>query len=114
MLTLLQMYKSVAIRDARQSLELNASLWRLSWITFIFLPLTFLSGFFGMNVHLFGSDPLPSIRWYFVAAVALLLLVMGFWFTFKTFGPGGDLTQEEYSKEELKEAGVHVRKEKIR
>ena len=113
-LTLLQMYKSVAIRDARQSLELNASLWRLSWITFVFLPLTFLSGFFGMNVHLFGSDPLPSIRWYFVAAVALLLLVIGFWFTFKTFGPGGDLTQEEYSKEELKEAGVHVRKEKIR
>jgi hypothetical protein len=43
-----QMYKSISIRDSRQSLELNASLWRLSWITFIFLPLTFLVGFFGM------------------------------------------------------------------
>jgi Mg2+ and Co2+ transporter CorA len=42
------MYKSISIRDSRQSLELNASLWRLSWITFIFLPLTFLVGFFGM------------------------------------------------------------------
>lgn len=29
------MYKSVTIRDSRQSLELNASLWRLSWITFV-------------------------------------------------------------------------------
>jgi Mg2+ and Co2+ transporter CorA len=47
-LTCSQMYKSISIRDSRQSLELNASLWRLSWITFIFLPLTFLVGFFGM------------------------------------------------------------------
>ncbi|MCJ1269706.1 hypothetical protein MMC22_009598 [Lobaria immixta] len=56
------MYKSVAIRDARLSLNLNASLWRLSWITFIFLPLTFLSEFFGMNVDWFSHD--PSIKWY--------------------------------------------------
>ncbi|KAM7217595.1 hypothetical protein V8F06_006979 [Rhypophila decipiens] len=64
------LYKSVAIRDARLSLELNASLWRLSWITFIFLPLTFLSGFFGMNVDLFSDN--PSIKWYFISAAALV------------------------------------------
>lgn len=46
-----QMYKSISIRDARQSLQLNTSLWRLSWVTFIFLPLTFLAGFFGKSVH---------------------------------------------------------------
>ena len=34
------MYKSVGIRDSRQSLQLGLSMWRLSWITFIFLPLT--------------------------------------------------------------------------
>ena len=55
-------YKSVSIKDARLSLELNASLWRLSWVTFIFLPLTFLVGFFGMNVDTFSND--PSIKWY--------------------------------------------------
>ena len=55
------MYKSVSIRDARKSVELNTSLWRLSWITFIFLPLTFLVGFFGMNVDTFHSN--PSIKW---------------------------------------------------
>ncbi|KAL9618538.1 MAG: hypothetical protein Q9204_008391 [Flavoplaca sp. TL-2023a] len=43
------MYKSISIRDARQSLQLNTSLWRISWLTFIFLPLTFLSSFFGMK-----------------------------------------------------------------
>jgi hypothetical protein len=55
-------YKSVSIKDARLSLGLNESLWRLSWVTFIFLPLTFLVGFFGMNVDTFASD--PSIKWY--------------------------------------------------
>ncbi|KAK3322762.1 hypothetical protein B0H66DRAFT_620536 [Apodospora peruviana] len=66
---LVMMYKSVAIRDTRLSLQLNASLGRLSWITFIFLPLTFFSGFFGMNVDLFAGD--PFIKWYFIAAAAL-------------------------------------------
>ena len=40
-------YKSVEIRDSRHGLQLNTSMWRLSWITFIFLPLTFIVGFFG-------------------------------------------------------------------
>ena len=102
------MYKSTTIRDARQSLELNASLWRLSWITFVFLPLTFLSGFFGMNVHLFKSS--PSIRWYFVAVIPLLLLVIAFWFGFRNFGPAAHLNQEEYGQDELRRAGVYVSK----
>ncbi|KAK4226545.1 hypothetical protein QBC38DRAFT_456206, partial [Podospora fimiseda] len=63
------LYKSIAIRDSRLSLELNASLWRLSWIRFIFLPLTFLSGFFGMNVDVFANS--PSIKWYFIAAAGV-------------------------------------------
>ena len=56
-----QMYKSISIRDARQSLELNTSMWRLSWITFIFLPLTFLAGVFGMNVSELTSN--PPLKW---------------------------------------------------
>ena len=70
------MYKSVAIRDSRQSLQLSLSLWRLSWITFIFLPLTFLVSFFGMNVETFNEDEdgqLPSIGWYFLAAGMLVM-----------------------------------------
>ena len=75
------MYKSVEIRDSRHSLQLNTSLWRLSWITFIFLPLTFLSTFFGMNVDTFQPD--PSIKYYFVSAVPLMILVLLFWYFIK-------------------------------
>ena len=65
------MYKSVGIRDSRQSLQLALSMWRLSWITFIFLPLTFIVGFFGMNVNTFSDD--PDILWYFVSAIVLMV-----------------------------------------
>lgn len=77
------MYKSVEIRDSRHSLQLNTSLWRLSWITFIFLPLTFIVGFFGMNVDTFANN--PSIKWYFVVAVPMMLLVLILWYVIKHF-----------------------------
>ncbi|KAF2664719.1 hypothetical protein BT63DRAFT_96732 [Microthyrium microscopicum] len=71
------LYKSVQIRDSRHSLQLGTSMWRLSWITFIFLPLTFISGFFGMNVDLFQPDGgYPSIKWYFIVSVVMLILVI--------------------------------------
>lgn len=66
------MYKSISIRDARQSLELNTSLWRLSWITFIFPPLTFLAGIFGMNVDELHNN--PRLKWYFIVAAPLVSL----------------------------------------
>ena len=56
-------------------------MWRLSWITFVFLPLTFLVGFFGMNVDTFMND--PSIKWYFVAAVPMMLSVLILWYVIK-------------------------------
>ncbi|KAF2878151.1 hypothetical protein BDV95DRAFT_663363 [Massariosphaeria phaeospora] len=75
------MYKSVGIRDARHSLQLSLSMWRLSWITFIFLPLTFVSGFFGMNVDTFAGN--PSIKWWFIAVVPLFALVIVSWLLVK-------------------------------
>ncbi|KAI9707077.1 MAG: hypothetical protein M1836_000037 [Candelina mexicana] len=75
------MYKSVGIRDSRHSLTLGTSMWRLSWITFIFLPLTFMVGFFGMNVDTFQNN--PSIKWYFIVAVPLMLLILMLWYFLK-------------------------------
>jgi len=75
------MYKSVGIRDARHSLQLGLSMWRLSWITFIFLPLTFVCGFFGMNVDTFEGN--PSIKWWFVATVPLFVVVFTSWYGVK-------------------------------
>ncbi|KAF7512207.1 hypothetical protein GJ744_002369 [Endocarpon pusillum] len=79
------MYKSVSIRDSRQSLELNASLWRLSWITFIFLPLTFLVGFFGMNVGVF--EHYPSVKYYFITAIPLMTIILLLWFAVRHYVP---------------------------
>ncbi|KAL6721270.1 hypothetical protein ACLMJK_000372 [Lecanora helva] len=80
------MYKSVGIRDSRHSLQLNTSMWRLSWITFIFLPLTFISSFFGMNVDIFQSDPgYPSIRYYFASAVPMMFITLILWYIVKHF-----------------------------
>ena len=77
------MYKSVEIRDSRHSLTLNLSMWRLSWITFVFLPLTFISSFFGMNVDTFKDD--PSLKWYFASAVPMMFLVLIMYFIFKNY-----------------------------
>ena len=77
------MYKSVGIRDSRHSLQLSMSMWRLSWITFIFLPLTFIVGFFGMNVDAFANN--PSLKWYFISAVPLMLTVMVSWYVLKHY-----------------------------
>ena len=88
------MYKSVGIRDARHSLELNLSLFRLSWVTFMFLPLTFLCGFFSMQVSVFDSH--PSVKWYFIAAVPMMLAVFSSWFLFKRFSEGA--TQNPYTR----------------
>ncbi|KAH5139488.1 hypothetical protein HBI56_226600 [Parastagonospora nodorum] len=75
------MYKSVGIRDARHSLQLGLSMWRLSWITFIFLPLTFTVGFFGMNVNTFAEN--PPIKWWFITSFPILALVLILWYGVK-------------------------------
>lgn len=66
------MYRSVGIRDSRASLQLGTSMWRLSWITFIFLPSTFIVGFFGMNVNVFKDN--PDIKWFFIVIVPFVSL----------------------------------------
>ncbi|KAK3709938.1 hypothetical protein LTR37_010557 [Vermiconidia calcicola] len=79
------MYKSVGIRDSRQSLQLELSMWRLSWITFIFLPLVFVVSFFGMNVDILGGDDdsLPSVAWYLLSAAILMIFVLILWYCAK-------------------------------
>ncbi|ODH47753.1 hypothetical protein GX48_06175 [Paracoccidioides brasiliensis] len=75
------LYQSVSIRDSRHSIQLGTSMWRLSWITFVFLPLTFIVGFFGMNVDTFADN--PSIKWYFISSVPFMLCVLIGWYIVK-------------------------------
>ena len=80
------LYKSVEIRDSRHSLQLGTSMWRLSWITFIFLPLTFMGTVFGMNVDIFQPEegPFPSFKWYFIVAVPFMILIIVFYMFIKS------------------------------
>lgn len=107
------LYQSVSIRDSRHSLELGVSsqsfpplsiqiecksncyylVWRLSWITFIFLPLTFIVGFFGMNVDTFADN--PSMKWYFIAAIPFMVGVIAIYFFTKRLATQNRRTPHE-------------------
>ncbi|KPI34896.1 uncharacterized protein AB675_2247 [Cyphellophora attinorum] len=55
-----------------------------------------LIGFFGMNVDTF-QPVAPSMKWYFIAAAPLLVSVVAFWFSVRTFAPASkraDLAME--------------------
>ncbi|KPA37999.1 hypothetical protein FLAG1_09170 [Fusarium langsethiae] len=54
----------VSIHEAHKSTSLGASMKRLSWITFIFLPAMFASSLFGMNANILESN--PDWRWYLI------------------------------------------------
>ncbi|KAI0596714.1 cora-like Mg2+ transporter protein-domain-containing protein [Biscogniauxia sp. FL1348] len=74
-------FNLVSNNEARKSTTMSISMNRLSWITFVFLPLTFVSGIFGMNVDAFASNP----PWgpYPLFATATLLITFMTWFIFK-------------------------------
>ncbi|PLB43650.1 ankyrin [Aspergillus steynii IBT 23096] len=70
-----------SINEAHRSTSLATSMKRLSWITFIFLPLTFASSLFGMNVDILADN--PSWRWYPLVGGTLLLLTVATWLVSK-------------------------------
>ncbi|KAF3942431.1 hypothetical protein ABW19_dt0205661 [Dactylella cylindrospora] len=68
-------FNLISIDEAYRSREQNTSLKRLSWITFIFLPMLFMSSLFGMNIDLLAND--PAWWWYIVWTVPALCLILG-------------------------------------
>lgn len=64
------------------------SMKRMSWITFIFLPLVFVASLFGMNVDALAENSegqLVAWWWYPVGSVILLVGVMAFWLVYKIY-----------------------------
>ena len=74
-------FNLTSIAEAQKSTSTNISMKRLSWITFIFLPLMFISSLFGMNVDILESNPGWWI--YVLFAVGTMTLTLGVWILFK-------------------------------
>lgn len=74
-------FNLTSIAEAQKSTSTNVSMKRLSWITFIFLPLMFISSLFGMNVDILKSNPGWWI--YIIFAAGTMILTFGVWILFK-------------------------------
>ncbi|KAF4819150.1 Ankyrin-3 [Colletotrichum siamense] len=60
-------FNLTSIAEAQLSRSNNMSMKRLSWITFIFLPLMFVASVFGMNIDALASN--PNWRWPVILAI---------------------------------------------
>ncbi|KAK4232873.1 hypothetical protein C8A03DRAFT_19934, partial [Achaetomium macrosporum] len=74
-------FNLASIAEAQKSRTTNLSMKRLSWITFVFLPLMFIASLFGMNVDVLASDPPWWI--YIPFALGTMLLTLAVWLIFK-------------------------------
>ncbi|WAO92072.1 Hypothetical protein NCS54_00956500 [Fusarium falciforme] len=89
-------FNLTSINEAQKSTSTSVSMKRLSWITFIFLPLTFVSSLFGMNVNVLESNPPWWI--YLPFAFATLGLTMVVWLTFKRYPSIEDKAERVFRK----------------
>lgn len=71
---------SISVRDSQLSIEQSQRATRLTQLAFIYVPLSFVTGIFGMNVQQINSTGL-SIWVCFVTLTIIMVLTAGiFWF----------------------------------
>ncbi|RDW58630.1 hypothetical protein BP6252_13106 [Coleophoma cylindrospora] len=75
-------FNLTSITEAFKSTSTNTSMKRLSWVTFIFLPLVFVASIFGMNVDILKSNPSWWLYIPFAAGTAVLTLLV--WLAFRS------------------------------
>ena len=67
----------ISIDEGYRSRDQNESIRRLTWITFIFLPLVFASALFSMQVDLFTVS--PPWQYFIYTCLVLMGIVLGGW-----------------------------------
>ena len=69
-----ELYNYVSLSEDRKN---NKTLWLLTWIATIAVPITMMSGIFGMNNKLFGDkDVLVNDAWFQIGTSILFMLVI--------------------------------------
>lgn len=71
-----QQVSKLALQDARLQMREARDLKRISYLAFIFVPLSLTSSFFGMNVKELDSGPTPV--WKFAVTAIAVLVTSGF------------------------------------
>ncbi|GIZ49086.1 hypothetical protein CKM354_001212600 [Cercospora kikuchii] len=70
-----------SVAETQRSLAQARKVTQLTWLAFMFVPLTFTTSFLGMNVSVFGQGTAPLWLWFAITAplmlVAFVLLVLG-------------------------------------
>ncbi|KAG4291648.1 hypothetical protein FPRO06_13869 [Fusarium proliferatum] len=74
-------FTRVSMIEARRSTAIATSMRRLTWMTFIFLPLMFASSLFGMNVNVLKDN--PDWKWYILVVGATVILTICGWIGFE-------------------------------
>ncbi|EPE35620.1 Magnesium transport protein CorA, transmembrane region [Glarea lozoyensis ATCC 20868] len=70
---------NLAIDESRKSIEQAVSVKRLTQLAFFFIPLSFVTSLFGMNVDEFGSDKGIKLWMFFVTSITLTAVVLLIW-----------------------------------
>ncbi|KAI9680373.1 MAG: hypothetical protein M1829_001259 [Trizodia sp. TS-e1964] len=71
-----------AVEEARAANQLAQSIRRVTFLTFVYLPLSLATGILGMNVvEISGAQDSTAIWVYFLISVLLLGLTMGIWWS---------------------------------
>jgi hypothetical protein len=65
---------AISMEDSRRGLNENRNLARLTWLASIFIPMSFVTGFFSMQPDI--SSLKITYGWYFAAAVPLTVLTL--------------------------------------
>ncbi|KAI9722405.1 MAG: hypothetical protein M1828_004772 [Chrysothrix sp. TS-e1954] len=65
----IQQYCTIeSINEAKKSIDAANSVRKVTLVAFIFIPLSFVTSFFGMNVDILGTGDVP-IRYFFIVAI---------------------------------------------
>ena len=76
---------SISVRDSQLSIEQSQRAARLTQLAFIYAPLSFVAGIFGMNVREINATGL-SIWVFFVTLAIVVVLTVGIFGFFRTRG----------------------------
>jgi Mg2+ and Co2+ transporter CorA len=67
---------SISIAEARKSISQAERLGRLTFLAFIFVPLSFTTSVFGMNLEELSQPNLPSIRIWFALSIPVMVFAL--------------------------------------